>query len=452
MVQNRFGVKSYGLYYTLITISFFFSFVLDFGISKYQSVSVAQAKHLSKRNLFSLLRLKNLLSLIYLIASLLTGFYFDLTSEQFLSLFALCLCQVFLSYILFARSAFSGLGVFFWEGLFSVLDRTIMILICIGWLTLPWFFPTINDFIWIQFLGYGISFAYAGWVLWGILKRHRNEEIGKSSLLKETIYLAMPFAFLAGLEIINDRIGTLLLNHMQSDGTEQVGWYAYGQRWLDAFKMFASLIAVILVTYYTRLRALEQRLLSLIKLCVLAILIPVSVMAIVASFNAPMLTILLYKKSSDYLSLIFILNILSFVPYCLIYIFQPLLMANGHIKRLNVIFGIGLLINLLLSMLLIPAYKAVGISLAFLASSFVIMLLQIVFSPPPAKFKLLLPAVMKIGIILVLVAGVAYYIHKLMPIYFQFLLCLCLSIVFTFLFRLIKFSSIAIAKELYETK
>jgi O-antigen/teichoic acid export membrane protein len=53
---------------------------------------------------------------------------------------------------------------------------------------------------------------------------------------------------------------------------------------------------------------------------------------------------------------------------------------------LNIIFTVGLVVNVLLSLLLIKSYKAVGVSISFLASASVIAFLQIVFSPAKIPF------------------------------------------------------------------
>jgi O-antigen/teichoic acid export membrane protein len=217
---------------------------------------------------------------------------------------------------------------------------------------------------------------------------------------------------LASLEIINDRIGILALGNFLPDGTEQTGWYAYGQRWLDAFKMFASLVGIVLLTYYARLIQTPQKLISLIKFCLLGIFLPISVISIVACLNTTYLTTKLYHSSSDYLSTIFALNILTFVPYSIIYIFQSLFLANGGIKRLNIIFTVGLFVNVLLSLLLIKSYKAVGVSISFLASAIVIAFLQIVFSPVKIKFISIAKFAVKTVFILSSTAAICYLLSN----------------------------------------
>lgn len=411
-VQNRFGVQDYGTYYSILSLSYFFSFLLDFGISKYQSVSMTQETGSNRQGVLLLLELKGWLTLGYLIMSVLGGVYFRLSTPQLVSLLALCFCQVFLSYILFIRSTFSGLGQFFWEGLLSILDRSIMIVVCALWLLLPWFFPKIKEFIWIQFFGYACSLAVAASALIRLLKSRPAASATLSASRMKILYLTFPFAYLASLEIINDRIGILALGKFLADGAEQVGWYAYGQRWLDAFKMFASLVGIVLLTYYARLLQTPQKLISLIKFCLLGIFLPISVISIVACLNTTYLTTKLYHSSSDYLSTIFMLNILSFVPYSIIYIFHSLFLANGGIKRLNIIFTMGLVINVILSLLLIKSYKAVGVSISFLASASVIAFLQIVFSPVKIKFISIAKFGVKTVFILSSTAAICYLLSN----------------------------------------
>jgi O-antigen/teichoic acid export membrane protein len=410
IVQNHFSVDEYGFYYTILNLSFLFSFLLDFGIAKYQSVIVAQEKTISKNILYGLINFKTWLALGYIALSIGIGLYLNLEAAQLKYFAVLCLGQVLLSYIVFFRSIFSGLGKFFWEGLFSILDRFLMILLCLFWLFSKWILPEIHHFIWIQLIGYAVSFCVAAIVISRLVKKKETIKNDKPFQLHYAFGFIAPFALLGALEIVNDRIGVLLLKELLPDGVEQVGWYAYGQRWLDAFKMFASLIAIILVTYYSNFLSSKQNLFGLIKFCLIIFFLPVFITVVVSIMNTPFITNLIYKKQSDYLSSIFSLNIATFIPYSLIYILQPLYLVQNKIKTLNIIFTIGLLTNLLLNLYLIPTYQSMGCSLSFLITSLIIVVLQFLFTPLkfPAKtaiffgLKILVIGASTIGICLLL--------------------------------------------------
>ena len=78
---------------------------------------------------------------------------------------------------------------------------------------------------------------------------------------------------------------------------------------------------------------------------------------------------LLYgAESSDYLASIFGILMFSSPLIVLYYIFSTLLTAQNQMKILNVIAALGLVLNLLLNLYLIPNYQAFGAAVATLIS------------------------------------------------------------------------------------
>src|SRR5690348_16607448 len=118
-VQNAAGTASYGLYYALFNFSFYLQILLDPGLHTYNSQSLArQPEHLSE-NLSRYLPLKLILSLGYLLLTIVTAFIFGYRSGEVLLLCWIGLFQVFTSVILFMRSFLTGLHLFNTDSIFS---------------------------------------------------------------------------------------------------------------------------------------------------------------------------------------------------------------------------------------------------------------------------------------------------------------------------------------------
>jgi O-antigen/teichoic acid export membrane protein len=80
-------------------------------------------------------------------------------------------------------------------------------------------------------------------------------------------------------------------------------------------------------------------------------------------WQQPIIRLLNYQ-STDYSGHVFGLVMLCFVPLALMYVYGTLLTANGSMKILNILAGIGLFLNICLNLWLIPIYQAWGAAVA----------------------------------------------------------------------------------------
>jgi O-antigen/teichoic acid export membrane protein len=87
---------------------------------------------------------------------------------------------------------------------------------------------------------------------------------------------------------------------------------------------------------------------------------------------------LMYENGSDYSAEILVILIISFIAYSMMHIFSSLLTAAGHLKTLNKIFFIGIVVNLCSNFWLIPKMGAKGAAITT-ACSEVLVLLAIIF-------------------------------------------------------------------------
>src|SRR5262249_34856569 len=69
------------------------------------------------------------------------------------------------------------------------------------------------------------------------------------------------------------------------------------------------------------------------------------------------------------------------------YIFGTLLTANGNLRQLNLMAIFGIIINLVLNLILIPQYKALGSAISSLTTQFVTALAQVFIARNIFNFK-----------------------------------------------------------------
>ncbi len=365
-VQNQVGSETYGLYFALLNFSFLFNILLDFGITNYNTKTLAQHPQLAQNQLGSILGLRTLLFIFYAIFTLGMGMLIGYKTNDLSLLAVLILNQFFVAIILFMRSNFAGLHRFRLDALFSVMDRVLLIIICSY---LLWFRVSespfkIEWFVWAQTAAYGFSALVA------LLIGHHT--IGKAKVKIKKLFSiiilrqAFPYALLILLMMIYNRMDSVMLERIHPDGATQAGIYAQGFRLLDAVNMFALLFAGLLLPIFARMLSKKESINELIQHAGSLLVVAASIFSICAYFYATEIIEWRYDEHILASSASFKTLILSFIPVSLTYIFGTLLTANGSLKALNIMAITGLLLNFVLNFILIPKQGAAGAATATL--------------------------------------------------------------------------------------
>ena len=129
-VQNRVGAEDYGLYFSLLNLSFLFNIILDLCINNFTTNNIAQFPHIVKRYIGKLLSLRLVLFVIYASITLILATFLGHTERSFDILYLLIFNQFLVVLIAYFRSHFAGLLMFKTDAFISVLDRFLLIFIC----------------------------------------------------------------------------------------------------------------------------------------------------------------------------------------------------------------------------------------------------------------------------------------------------------------------------------
>ncbi|MFM7429989.1 MAG: oligosaccharide flippase family protein [Flammeovirgaceae bacterium] len=378
-VQNVIGTELYGTYYTCLSLSFVFSFLLDFGFSRYNAIATARNGTVLHQEYSEIFKLKIYFSIGYLILSFLLSLLLGYSLNLFIILLVLCLSQIFSSYILLFRSVFSGSKNFLWEVIASVLDRALMIgFFVVAFLSMnsSWS-RSLNAFILIQLLGNFLSFSLLGMVVSKVYNVYHLSNVKFEIKNNPVILSTLPFTLLIGLEMLTDKSSIIILERSLANGSIEAGKYAFGLRWLDAYKMFASLLAVVILPYYAQNLASRKEIQKLMKIGFTGIFcVTASIVIFLCGFSRELVD-MLTNQPSDELRTIFVINVITFLPYTSIYVTQPLLSLELKINKLNMIFAFSLLLNVVGVLILAPILKAVGVGVVYACSIFYIGLAQL---------------------------------------------------------------------------
>jgi O-antigen/teichoic acid export membrane protein len=396
-VQNVVGADQYGFYFSLLSFSLLLNILLDIGITNFNNRTIAQEPHLLSEYFSNIVVLKFLLAIFYAFVCLTIGFVIGYTASQFRILIFLILNQFLASFLLYLRSNISGLQYFRTDSLISVLDRTIVIVICgvLLWGNITERQFRIEWFVYAQTAAYLITVTIAFLIVLSKTEFLRPGFDLKyfTSILKRSY----PFALLILLMSFYNRIDSVMLERLLPDGKTEAGIYAQSFRILDAASMFAFLFAGLLLPIFSRMIKQQDPMHDMVTLSFKLIIIPAIILACIAVFYSQYIIEWMYNEHVDYSATIFPLLMLGFISISMTYIFGTLLTANGNLKELNILAGIALLMNVTLNLLLIPKYKAYGAAVSSLSTQSYMAIAQIVVMMRKFNFSIDWKLIIRLG-------------------------------------------------------
>lgn len=365
-VQNIVGPEAYGLYFTLLNISFLFNILLDIGLTNYNLKNTAQHPSTLSNYLGTYFGIKLMLTLPYILITVGFALIAGYKQLEFSLLAFLILNQILSGFILYVRSNFAGLHLFKIDALLSILDRLFLIIIA-GFMIYGSFSEqkiTIEWFIYAQTVSYSLT-LFIGIVLTKV-------KIGKIQLkLKRLFSIAilkksLPFALLILLTMLYTRIDSIMIERMLPNGKEQAGIYAQVFRLLDAVNMFAFLIAGILLPIFARLIVEKTSIQPVLQIAGKLLTGIAVIAAIGLAVNAEFTISSIYTHGIKDSSTAFFWLILSFIPLSITHVFGTLLTANHSLRMLNQMALFGIALNITLNYFMIPKLGAEGAAIATL--------------------------------------------------------------------------------------
>ncbi len=436
-VQFQVGNAAYGEYFVLFNFSFLLNILLDFGITNFNNKNIAQNNHLLEKHFSGLFLLKILLGVIYISITLIIGLSVGYSTRYLKLLFLLGVNQFLISMILYLRSNLLGMHAFKTDSFISVLDRFIMISFCavLLWTGITGITIDIMVFVYTQTVAYLIT-AFLAFIV--VFRKTEKFSISWNwpfwlMILKKSF----PFAVLVLLMTFYNRLDAVMIErllpdknnyvffliqkvkHMpyykfaevkkiilqaeqslNSSGPAQAGIYAKGFRLLDAANMIAYLFSVQLIPVFSRMIKFNERIDNLVKLAFTLLITPAIIASSVSFFYRNDLVFLINYGVTDSAQIYAIL-MSCFVAVSTTYIFGSLLTANGSLKQLNTMAIIGILLNFILNIILIPHFKALGAAFSSLTTQFFTAGIQVFLAYKIFKFKINY----RIILILILFAG-----------------------------------------------
>ncbi len=377
-VQNMVGTATYGTYFTLLNLTLILNIFNDFGMRNFTSRYFAQNTHLLQKYFTSLLSLKLLLSITYAVLVLLLGWllgYFPTFSSLLLVMAG---SRILISFIDFFRSNLMGLAHYRTDSIVSVLHRLILIAIVGILIWTPSFSATftIQWFVVAELLAAGSTVFVAFFLVPKHFRRFHFRFNPRFLLV--FLRQSYPYALIVLLMMLYNRVDVLMIEQLLPNGKTEAGIYAAGYRLLDAAGMFSLLFANLLLPMFARMLKEEQSIESLMYvsfrlLMVAAITGSVSIYCYQAEIAK-----LLYTEATPYWGNILAVLMLSFIAISGTHVFGTALLAKGKTKLLNQFFLMGIVLNIVLNLIFIPKYQALGAAVTTLITQFFIIIGEVV--------------------------------------------------------------------------
>ena len=387
--QNTVGHENFGFYFALFNFSFVLNIILDLGITNFNYINIAQNSHLLTKHFSSLVVIKFILALIYILLAFIIGLIIKYDYRLMKLMLVLGFNQFLISFIAYLRSNIAGLLLFWVDSIVSVLDRVILITIsCIL------FYGNvlgreldIMDYVYGQTIAYSITAVIAFFIVLSKteFKKFKLSRAFATMILKKSF----PFATLGLLMACGNRLDAVMVERMLPNGAEQAGIYAQGFRLLDSANMISVLFAGILIPIFARMLKFRESVEPLVKTAFILLITPSIVVAVGCWFYSGELMKLLYgEKHLEQAAVIFPILMSCFVAYSTQYIFGSLLTANGKLRELNLIAASVILINITMNLFLIPKLQATGSAVSSFTAQFLSAFLQVLIVQQVFKFKI----------------------------------------------------------------
>lgn len=375
-IQNAVSAQEYGVYFALLNFTYLFNILLDFGITNYNNRMIARHTNLLKKYFARIVPLKMGLAAVYMLVVIVTGLCLGYDSWQTKMLFWLSLTQVLSSFVAYFRSNITSLMLFKTDSVISVLDRFLLIVICgfMLWNDRLRQGFTVEKVVYVQFLTMFITFAAALTVCLvktGRVRLKWNKVFG-FLLLRD----GLPFAVLGLLMACYNKMDSVMLLSLVDDNGKSSGIYASGFRLVDSANMVSYLFSVILLPLFSKMIKENGNVKDVMKAAFHLLLIITTAFVAVSLLYSRELMELLYNKHIEESAAVYRLLSFCFVPVSMTYIFGTLLTANGSLKYLNIVAGLGMLMNIGLNFILIPLFQQNGAAITSLVTQTVTAVLQ----------------------------------------------------------------------------
>jgi len=381
-VQNHVGTDMYGLYFAIFNFTYMFNILLDMGTTNFNNRNIARNNQLLEKHLSGIILLRLLLGVVYMVVVFVVALIIGYRGFMLKLLFWTAINQFLNTFLLYLRSNISALLMFKTDSVLSVLDRLLMIIFCgiLLWGNVTEQPFRIEWFVYCQTAAYVIAVLVALTIV--VYKSHLRKLHWNGVFSLAILKHSLPFALLTLLMACYNRIDSVMIERLLPDGiaSTQAGIYASAFRLLDALVMIAYLFSVILLPLFSKMIKEKENIQPIVRTSFSFLYVfAIGVTVILLCYREPVISLLYNDHIAASVS-VFTILIPCIIPIAFTYVFGTLLTANGSLKKLNITALVGIIVNILINIILIPKLQARGAAIASLCTQSVVSLLQFIIA------------------------------------------------------------------------
>ena len=204
-----------------------------------------------------------------------------------------------------------------------------------------------------------------------------------------------PFALVVFLMTAYTRIDAVMIERMLENGKVEADWYASAYRLLDASNMFGFLFAGLLLPMFARMIKEKEPVNELVRFSLQVIWAGAITLSVSTFAVQEEIMVFLYDDGNAYSGTILGYLMISFIAISGSYIYGTLLTANGSLMKMNAIFIFGVILNVILNLVLIPRYYALGAAIATCFTQFLVFFGQVILAMQELKLRFALKLVLR---------------------------------------------------------
>ena len=376
-VQNITGVTEYGTYFSLLNLSIIFGFLLDWGLTNFINRELAARRADLSEQLSSFLLVKFLFAIMYAMVTVAVALVSGVRRWDILG--GVIIVQFLTFLFVFFRGTVTANQWFTTDAWLSVLDKTLMIFLCSFIILWPSSFVqmTIQKFLLAQIASTTVAVFAVITILISrgiVFTRPRLKFFSRTVL-----FSALPFAVTVFLMSVHVRLDGFLVERIHRNGAHEAGIYAAAYRLLDVSNTVGYLIASFFMPFVARLWSEGKQLRgTIMRTRHLQVMFAITVVVITVML-APWLQRILYHRDDLYSARVLRWCLPALVGYALVQVYGTVMTATGSIVAFCYLNLSAVVVNVIMNLLLIPGYGALGCCISALCSQLLLGFATMIF-------------------------------------------------------------------------
>ncbi len=413
-VQDKIGHEEYGVYGAIFSFTLLFAPLIDWGINQYFVKKVANSRTKIPRLFPWGFTLKLMLGSLYTLLLLLLGTFTGYSFNYPQILLALAGYNVFIYLIAFLRSYIKAFQNFYLDAFYSLMDKLVFLPLLL--ILVP---ASATEYAYVAVLSAFSSFM----IYFSIFYFRYKPELRLTSwnslrLLKGSF----AFALMHILGLFFMHIGKVLLERL--GGASETSLFIGGSRWVFAAEMY---IWTILQLFYARFahyhNSPETCNLLLRKGMVLVGFPMLWTFVFFLSWGEKLMFLFKHSTEEEIRTMVVVMKIIgaALLLNGFFNIFSTYLTSNGYEKQVNKLLMASLILHIILDLLLIPFYGAVGVAVSFIVAMLLNVIGYVVLVARKTPLSIPYKQIGKIIVVLIFQTGFALLLrrHTSLAWYFQ---------------------------------